>query len=75
MAWSWRQLRLLGIDQLRAGEALLCKRRVAVEIGLRIDQLRLIAVAVGDRLVELRLIGARIDLGEQIALLAPSVLA
>ena len=63
------QLGLRGIDELGARPAVLGERQVSVQIGLCIDDLRLIAIAVGDRLVELRLIGARIDLGEEIALL------
>ena len=41
--------------------------RVAIEIGERIGELRLIAIARGGHLVELRLVGPRIDLGQQVA--------
>ena len=41
-----RDLRLLGVQELRRGPALLLKRRVAVEIGERIRELGLIAIPV-----------------------------
>src|SRR5262245_28002989 len=62
-----RDLRVLGLDQLRSSPALIAQCRVAFEIGLRVRQLGLIAAAVRRRLVELRLIRTRIDDGEQIA--------
>ena len=40
---------------------------VAVEIGLRVHELRLIAIARGGHLVDLGLVGPRIDLREQVA--------
>ena len=66
-ALQLRHLRLLGVQQLRRGPALLLQRRVAVEIGQRIRELGLIAIAVCRQLFDLRLIGTRIDLREQIA--------
>src|SRR6516225_1112465 len=60
-------LRLLGLDQLRSGPALITQRAIPFEIGLRVRQLSLIAGAVRVRLIELRLIRTRIDHGEQIA--------
>ena len=62
-----RHLRLLGVDQLRRGIALLRQRGVAVEIGQGIRELRLIAIAVRRQLVDLGLIGTRVDLREQVA--------
>src|SRR5262249_28968821 len=62
-----RDLRGLGLDQLRSGPAFIAQCRVAFEIGLRVRELGLIAGAVGVRLFELRLIWTRIDLGEQVA--------
>ena len=62
-----RHLRLLGVQQLRRGIARLRQRGVAVEIGQRIRQLRLIAVSVRRQLFDLGLIGTRIDLRQQIA--------
>ena len=62
------ELSLLRFDQLGRRKPLCPKLGVAIEIGLRIDQLGLIALAVGDRLVELCLIGARINLGQRVTL-------
>src|SRR5215831_8735819 len=64
-----RELRLLGIDQLRRREPFALEGGVPVEIGLGVLHLRLIAVAVRYRLVELRLVRPRIYLGKKVALL------
>ena len=62
-----RHLRLLRVQQLRRGKALLLQRRVAVEIGLGVGELGLVAIAVRGELFDLRLIGTRIDLRQQVA--------
>src|SRR5262249_3619523 len=52
-----RDLRGLGLDQLRSRPPLIPQGCIAFEIGLRVGELGLIPAAVGGRLVELRLIG------------------
>ena len=60
-------LRLLGLEQLRSGPALVTQCGVAREIGLGIDELGLIAFEVSGVLIDQGLIGTRIDLREQVA--------
>jgi len=60
-------LRLLGLDQLWRGPALVPQLAIASEIGLGIDKLGLIALQVSRVLVNQGLIGTRIDLREQVA--------
>src|ERR1700730_6937218 len=62
-----RHLCLLGVQQLRRGIPGLRQRVVAVGIGQRIGQLRLIAISVRGQLIDLGLIGTRVDLREQVA--------
>ncbi len=66
-ALELRDLRLLRVQELRCGEALLFQRCVTVEIGLCVGELGLVAIAVRGELFDLRLIGTRIDLRQQIA--------
>src|SRR5258705_2703422 len=60
-----RDLRGLGLHQVRSSPALIAQSRRACEIGLRVRQLSLIAGAVGVRVIELRLITTRSDHGDQ----------
>ena len=59
----------LRIERLLAGEILRCQRDIAVEVALRIGQLRFVLGLGRDRLIVGRLVGAGIDLGQEIALL------
>ena len=65
-ALQLRDLRRLGLDQLRGGPAFLSQLGVATEIGLGVCKLGLIAIARGGHLIDLRLVGPRIDLCEQV---------
>jgi hypothetical protein len=60
-------LRLLGLDQLWSGPALVPQCGVTSEIGLGILELRLIAFQVSGVLIDQGLIGTRINLCEQVA--------
>src|SRR5262245_8672633 len=62
-----RNLCFLGFEQLWGCKALLLARLIAIEIGNRVGELRLIAIAGCGHLIDLCLIGARVDLSEEIA--------
>src|SRR5262245_19134546 len=66
-ALQLRHLRLLSVEQLRRGPALVCELRIAIEIVLCVGELRLIAIPRGGQLVDLRLVWTRIDLRKQLA--------
>jgi hypothetical protein len=52
---------------LARGKVLLCQRRIARKVSLRVGQRRFVLSFLGVRGVEIGLIGGRINLGEQLA--------
>ena len=61
--------RLLRIELLPAGEVFLAERLVALKVELSVLQLSLVGSFFRGGLIQRRLIGARVDLGENVALL------
>ncbi len=62
-----RHQRSLRIELLLGCEIAFGQRLVAVEVTLRVFDVRLILLLLGLRLIESRLEGARVDLGEEVA--------
>src|ERR1700693_3731023 len=66
---------LLIVKLLLRSRVGLCKIGVTLEVELRVLEMSLIVLKRGLRLIEQRLVSARVDLGEQIALLDRLTLA